>query len=95
MVLEYVKIVYRDVEMNTKLFYTIKFTGFVFMIVSTILFYNHLFTAAGNPKFFVTVYFNLFGEGQFELFFFTIAIPFIAFTVIAECYSIVKSTRNK
>lgn len=81
--------------MNKKLFNVIKFTGFVFMIVSTILFYNHLFTAANNPKFFTVVYFDMFGEGQLELFIFTIAIPFVLFTVTTETYSIYVGRRSE
>lgn len=74
--------------MNKKLFNVIKFTGFVFMIICTIMFYNHLLTAAGNPKFFTPVYFDLFGEAQFELFVFTVAVPFILFTIVTEAYSL-------
>jgi len=75
--------------MNRKLYNIIKFTGFMFMIITTFMFYNHLFTAAGNKKFFVHIYFDYLGEGQFELFFFTVAIPFILFTIGAVVYEII------
>jgi len=81
--------------MNTKIKTIINYTGFVFMIVSTILFYNHLFTASRNPKFFTIVYFDMFGEGQLELLIFTLAIPFIAFTIINHYYNLIKSIEVK
>jgi len=65
----------------------LRYPGFVFMIVCTILFYNQLFAAAGNPKFFVFVYFDMFNEGLFELAFFIVAIPFIATTIVLEALS--------
>jgi len=66
----------------------IKYPGFAFMIVSTIMFYNHLFTAAGNKGFFVNVYFDMMGEGLFELMFFLIALPFIWITIALEFISL-------
>ena len=75
--------------MNRKVYNVIKFTGFMFMIITSFMFYNHLFTAAGNKKFFVHIYFDYLGEGQFELFFFTVAIPFILFTIVTVAYDII------
>jgi hypothetical protein len=66
----------------------IRYPGFAFMIVSTIMFYNHLFTAASNKGFFVPVYFNLYSEGLFELIFFIIALPFIWITIALEFISL-------
>lgn len=80
--------------MNQKIHNIIKYIGFVFMIVCNILFYNHLFTASRNSKFFTIVYFDLFGEGQIELLIFTIAIPFIVYTIITECYKIFKGEKK-
>jgi len=73
----------------------IKYPGFTFMVVSTILFYNHLFTAATNPKFFVYVYFDMFSEGLFELMFFIVAIPFIVATIALEVYNVYHSMAKK
>ena len=73
----------------------IKYPGFAFMVVSTILFYNHLFTAATNPKFFVTAYFDFYGEGLFELMFFIVAIPFIVATIVLEVYYVYHSMAKK
>jgi len=73
----------------------LKYPGFIFMVVSTILFYNHLFTAATNPKFFVYVYFNFFGEALFEFVFFIMAIPFIAITIALEVYDVHHSMAKK
>lgn len=81
--------------MNQKLFNLIRYTGFVFMVVCTIMFYNHLFTAARNPKFFTMIYFNMFNEAQIELLIFTIAIPFIIFTIANEYYNILKHKESK
>jgi len=75
--------------MNRKVYNIIKFAGFMFMIITTIMFYNHLFTAASNKKFFTMIYFDYFGEGQVELFFFVIAIPFILFTIGTVAYEII------
>lgn len=75
--------------MNRKIYNITKFTGFMFMIITTFMFYNHLFTAAGNKKFFVYVYFDFLNEGQIELFFFTVAIPFILFTIVTVAYDII------
>lgn len=61
----------------------IEFSGLMFMIVSTIMFYNHLLTAAGNPGFFVVVYFNMLNEGIGELIAFILFVPFILFTVVS------------
>ena len=61
-----------------------RFTGTMFMLVTTILFYHSLYVAAGNPGFFVTVYFNFFGEGLFELVLFTLCIPFITYAVYKQ-----------
>ena len=75
--------------MNRKVFNVIKFTGFMFMIITTFMFYNHLFTAAGNKKFFTYVLFDYFNEAQIELLFFTVAIPFILFTIVTVAYDII------
>ena len=74
--------------MNRKLYNIIKFSGFVFMIVTTFMFYNHLFTAVGNKKFFVHIYFDYFNEGALELLIFIVAIPFILFTIGAVTYEV-------
>jgi len=66
----------------------IKFTGTMFMLVTTILFYESLYVAAGNPGFFVVVYFNYFGEGMLELVVFTALIPFIVYTIWKEVKSV-------
>jgi len=73
----------------------LKYPGFIFMVISTILFYNHLITAATNSKFFVYVYFDFWGEGLFELVFFIIAIPFIAITIVLEAYGILNGMAQK
>jgi len=62
----------------------IKFAGFTMMLVACVMFYNHLINAATNPGFHTTVYFNYFGEGLFELTFFLLAIPLIAFSYLNE-----------
>ena len=61
-----------------------KFSGFLFMLVSTILFYQSLYVAANNPGFFVIVYFDHFGEGLIELILFTAFIPIILYTIAVE-----------
>ena len=66
--------------MDKRITNILKYSGLMFMGISTVLFYNHLFTAAGNPGFFVTIYFDFFGEGLIELCLFIIFIPFIFFT---------------
>lgn len=68
--------------MEKELIQIIKFAGILFMAVSTALFYNHLITAYFNPGFFVTVYFNFYGEGNLELALFTLFVPFILFTIL-------------
>ena len=62
----------------------LKFVGFTMMLITTIMFYNHLYTAYSNPGFFTVVYFDYFGEGFFELVFFTLAIPLILFAYLHE-----------
>jgi len=81
--------------MNQKTKTTFKLAGYVFTIVAAILFYNHLFVAATNPGFHVTVYFNYFGEGLLELILFTCFIPFIVYAFILEIRSIKKLNRRK
>ena len=61
-----------------------KFSGSVFTLVAAILFYNHLFTAATNPGYFVVVYFNFFNEFLFEIALFLCLIPFILFSFVTE-----------
>jgi hypothetical protein len=72
-----------------------KFSGHMFTIVATILFYNHLFVAASNPGFQVQVYFNFYGEGLIELFLFLCFIPFIVFAFILEIKDIRNLRRKK
>jgi len=67
--------------MDERISNIIKFSGLMFMGVSTVLFYNHLFTAAGNPGFFVIVYFNYYGEFLGEFLLFILFIPVIMFAV--------------
>jgi len=64
-----------------------KFSGFMFMAVSTVMFYNHLFVAATTPENFVNVYFNYFGEFKLEFLIFLIFIPFILFCAVTEILS--------
>ena len=70
--------------MNRTEIQIIKLAGFTMMLVATIMFYNHLYTASTNPGFYTTVYFDYFGEGLFELVFFTLAIPLILFAYVSE-----------
>jgi hypothetical protein len=62
----------------------ISFSGLMFMFITSIMFYNHLFTAFRNPGFFTVVYFDYFGEGMFEIIVFSIFIPFIGYTMFKE-----------
>ena len=62
----------------------IKFSGFMFMIVATVMFYNHLFVAASTPGHAVDVYFNYFGEFKLEFLIFLIFIPFILYCSVDE-----------
>lgn len=64
------------------------------MLISTIMFYNHLFTAAYNPGFFTVVYFDYFGEGLIELIMFTIFIPFILIALFLETREVIKYGRK-
>lgn len=61
-----------------------KFSGSIFTLVVAMLFYNHLFTAAQNPGFYVVVFFNVFGEGNIELLIFLCFMPFILFSFTME-----------
>lgn len=81
--------------MEQRILKLIKNIGFIFMTVSTIMFYNHLLTAARNPGFFVTVYFDMLGEGRFELLVFSMAIPFIIFAILVEEYQMFKESRER
>jgi len=72
--------------MNQRLAQFINLIGIIFMIVSTVMFYNHLLTASGNPYFFIDVYFDMYGEGALELFLFTLFVPFILFTIVYQFY---------
>lgn len=66
--------------MNEKLSSILEYTGHAFTLIAAIMFYNHLYTAAGNPGFFVVVYFDFYGEATFELIFFTLCVPFIIYS---------------
>jgi len=68
--------------MNRKTESILEFAGHIFTLVAAILFYNTLYVAAGNPGFFVVVYFDYFGEGTLELILFTLFIPFIMYSYI-------------
>jgi len=68
----------------------IKFAGYIFTMITAIMFYNHLFVALFNPGYHVTVYFDYYGEGFIELIFFIIFIPFIIFTFLLEVIDIIK-----
>jgi len=68
----------------------LKFSGFLFMLVTTILFYQSLYVAAGNPGFFVVVYFDYFGEGLLELVLFTSFLPIIMYTIVQEIRNVTK-----
>jgi len=72
----------------------VKFSGTIFMFISALLFYNHLYTAFGNPGFYVVVYFDAFGEGMLEIVLFTFFIPFILFSVIMEFKGTIKSRES-
>jgi len=63
---------------------TLRLAGMMFMCVSSALFYQSLFVASRSPHFFVTVYFNRFGEGMMELILFVAFIPFILYVVADE-----------
>lgn len=70
--------------MNQQARVMFKFSGSIFTLVAAMLFYNHLFVAANNPKFFVVVYFNYFGEFYLEVILFLCFIPFILFSFATE-----------
>lgn len=59
----------------------ISVSGLLFMFITSVMFYNHLYTAFRNPGFFTVVYFDYFGEGMFELVVFSLFIPFIGYTM--------------
>ena len=61
-----------------------EFSGILFMMISTILFYRHLYVASTNPEWLVNVYFNEFGEGTIELILFSCFIPFIIYSFFAN-----------
>ena len=70
---------------RSRLFYkSLRLSGIMWLTVSTMLFYNHLYTAARNPGFFVVVYFDHFGEGLLELILFSAFIPFIIYVLYDE-----------
>ena len=70
-------------ELNHKFaFKLIVYSGFLFMTISTILFYQNLYVASTNPEYLVKVYFNQYGEGTIELILFSCFIPFIIFTFV-------------
>ena len=62
----------------------IKFAGIMFMFITSIMFYIHMYTAFSNPDFSVHIYFNHFGEGMFELLFFSMVFPLILFAFSYE-----------
>ena len=72
---------------------TLRLAGIMFMGVSSALFYQSLFVASRSPHFFVTVYFNRFGEGLLELILFSAFIPFILFVVYDEIKEFTKWQR--
>lgn len=62
----------------------LRFSGILSMLITTILFYESLYVAAGNPGFFVTIYFDYYGEGLIELIVFTALLPLIGYAIIKE-----------
>ena len=72
-----------------------KYSGILFMAVCTVLFYNSLFTAYGNPGFFTWIYFDAFGEGFLELMIFLLLAPFIIFAIVLESINIYKLTTQE
>ena len=65
------------------------------MFITSIMFYNHLYTAYSNPGFFTVVYFDYFGEGTFELITFSIFLPFIGYTLFKEIKEIIGVSRHE
>lgn len=63
------------------------------MAVCTVLFYNSLFVAYGNPGFFTWVYFDAFSEGLIELVIFILVIPFIALALVSEGLDLIKTIK--
>ena len=86
---------YGKMVMNEKVISVYKFTGIIFMTITSLMFYNHLYTAAGNPGFFVTVYFNYFGEGTMELIIFTLFLPFIVLAFLIEAKEVIENGKHK
>ena len=80
--------------MNRPIRAILKFSGSIFTLIAAMLFYNHLFVAAGNPGFFVTVYFDYYGEGMLELFVFLCFIPFILFSFSTEFINTLTSIKK-
>jgi len=64
------------------------------MSVCTILFYNSLFVAYGNPGFFTWVYFDAFSEGFIELLIFILLIPFIGLAIVLEGFTMYQSIKH-
>ena len=57
----------------------IRNSGFLFLLISAILFYNTLLVASNNPGYFVPVYFNYYNEFHLEYALFLCFIPLIIY----------------
>ena len=84
-----------DESMKSQPLQICKFAGFLFMAVCTVLFYNSLLVAHGNPGFFTWIYFNAYNEGLIELLIFILLLPFIALTIVIESFDMYKLIQNK
>ena len=73
----------------------ITLSGLMFMFITSLMFYNHLYTAFRNPGFFTVVYFDYFGEGTLEIIVFTLFLPFIAFAIYNQIKQIISRPKPK